>query len=263
MHTDDVVANHEIADDPLDILYDLMLLDRRPVIFIDVGCNYGIQLMRMARAVAALPKGGRVLGFDPGRAAELLPYSLLRNGLGQQASFYPIAVAEEDGLVEVYGEPGNSLDNHIGDRGDGASLLWIAPSVSLRSVLATICSPRGGTPLYAKIDAQGIDQEILRGAGPYLDQLVFISELTPWVAGKRIDLPAMLGAILRTHIVVDIGPSRDRFNIVTPGGVDSFLDTIYRGAPYWTDILAVPHAFKAKTELVLRHGRGIQRRSKS
>jgi len=240
-HSDDsgAVRNLE-AESPVDQLAELIsiLAEQSPIFFIDVGCNYGVQLCRTARHIASLTDDYRIIGMDPGRAGELIPYTLMKNGLSDKVTFLPVAAWKEAGVVEVFSEEGNSLNNRIVKGNKDVS--WIASALTLSHIFDDL-GPGADQPLFAKIDTQGADLEVLIGARQYLPQLIFVSELVPWACGDRIDIPVFIETLKSTHAAFDLGATRDRCEPIDD--VKAFVKRVYEEAPFWTDFLCVPHRF--------------------
>jgi len=240
-HSDDItaVANMEEGNaiDQLSLFID-QVATRFPIVMVDVGCNYGVQLCRMAHHIKQVTKNFKIIALDPGRAAELLPYTLLKNNIADDVEFIPAAAWKESGVVEVFSEEGNSLNNRIVK--GGATIGWIAPAVTLAQIFDE-CELDPAAPIFAKIDTQGADLEVLLGAGDYLSRLVCVTELTPWACGDRIDVTAFIENLKRSHWIYNLSPLRDICEPVDDSA--EFVKTVYETAPYWTDILCVPRRF--------------------
>ena len=240
----DAVATADLeGSDPIDLLtraIDVIVEQNKIVVAVDVGCNYGIQLCRLAKYICSASRDHKIFALDPGTASALVPFNLLKNNLFFDVEFIRAAASSKIGSLEIYTSDNNSLNDSILQLPD-QKLSWIAAAVTLEFILDSI-KPSVDGPVIVKIDTQGADPEVLLGAGKYLPQLIFISELTPWASAKRVDLSGFLNDLMKTHVLYNL--ATDRSTQVFIADVDTFLDNVYRTAPYWTDILGVPRKFE-------------------
>jgi FkbM family methyltransferase len=129
---------------------------------IDVGANVGA----WSEALARFRGEGRlrVHAFEP--APEVA--ALLRRRLapfGDRIAVNEAAAAEEDGTKELFFRPDNILMSSVLDFRDGATQRIAVPAVRLD----TYASERGIDRVHLlKVDAEGYDMEVLRGAAALL-----------------------------------------------------------------------------------------------
>jgi FkbM family methyltransferase len=146
------VGLHEYAE----MLFVLDFL-RPGDLFLDVGANLGIYTVLAAR------HGGRVVAFEPnGATRRTLRENVRLNAAGERVTIHPFALADYDGASRMNVEiPGSS---HLLQ--DGAAAVGEGPTATvevrrLDSVLESSAEP--GLALL-KVDAEGFDAEVLRGA---------------------------------------------------------------------------------------------------
>jgi FkbM family methyltransferase len=132
-----------------------------PVVF-DVGANKG----RYSAAVLEAMPAARLYAFEPSNAA----FAVLHANLGQRATTIRLALGAENGERTLYGDaPGSELGSLVRRdlRRHGLAVREIE-TVTVRR-LETICHELSVERIdFLKIDAEGNDLDVLRGAGPLL-----------------------------------------------------------------------------------------------
>jgi FkbM family methyltransferase len=178
------VGLHEYAE----MLFVLDFL-RPGDLFLDVGANLGIYTVLAAR------HGGRVVAFEPnGSARRALRQNVSLNSAGDRVTVEPFALADYDGYsrmnVEVQGS------SHLLVRGDEPApeepAADPAPTVEVRRLDSVLESGTQPGLAFLKVDAEGFDAEVLRGAVEFVQRerpvvLVEIgeagTEIRRWLAG--------------------------------------------------------------------------------
>ena len=132
----------------------------------DIGANFGLFTLPAARAVG---DAGRVYAFEPVPAtAEVLADHLRLNRLGDRVELVPCAVSESSGEIELWERgtsPLASVSRHAAERspavpGAGNTERRVVPTVSLDD----FCGARGVSPDIIKLDVEGAEARVLRGA---------------------------------------------------------------------------------------------------
>jgi len=132
----------------------------------DVGANFGLYTLPAARAVGDL---GRVYAFEPALAtAEVLADHLRLNGLDARVEVVPVAVSDASGEVEFW-EQGTSPFASLSRSAAGRSVLLSGraetdPRVVQTTSVDDFCSARGVLPDVVKVDVEGAEAKVLRGA---------------------------------------------------------------------------------------------------
>jgi FkbM family methyltransferase len=126
---------------------------------VDIGANIGVYT---CAAAAHLEKYGHVIAFEPVPAnLDHLNRNVLANGLSGRVTVEAAAVGEKGGQIKIHlarfiGRHSISAANAL-----GASRSISAPMVTLDSYLAAHAV---GDPDIVKIDVEGYDGHVLRGA---------------------------------------------------------------------------------------------------
>jgi FkbM family methyltransferase len=162
-------------------------------LFVDVGAFVG------AYSMVAASQGARVHAFEPSpRNRDPLGRSVLLNGLSGQVTVHPEALADQDGearFTDSFGS-GNRLRGGqaegagAGSRGTGGEGEVVVPVRRLDDVIAT--SAHHDLALL-KIDAEGFDLDVLRGAAAFLSRHDPVLIIEFWQGGTEVQ------AWLREH----------------------------------------------------------------
>lgn len=148
---------------------------------IDIGASVGQYAIMLGAIVGA---GGRVIAFEPERGArELLEQNVRLNNFGRRITVEPFAVCDSDGERTFYSRAGDlmsSLERAGFGRNSGLEDITATTvhTVTLDNYLA---STGLGDPQWLKIDAEGAEIQILRGATRVLKANTnIICELHPY-----------------------------------------------------------------------------------
>lgn len=122
--------------------------------FIDVGANLGYY------TCLALQRGRPVVAFEPQQQnLECLYRNLQVNGW--QAEVFPLALGERPGLLTLYGASGPSASLVKDWAGYSARYQQVVPVSTLDNIVS---SRFGGERLLVKIDVEGAEYQVLKGA---------------------------------------------------------------------------------------------------
>lgn len=139
----------------------------------DIGGHVGLVSMPVSQVLAP---GGRVFAFEPGAAnLRFLRRHLELNGIAN-VEVLPALVGETDGEVAFYEQQGPTGQNSVALRKKSPELYSETrrPQVALDE----FCKARGLAPDVIKIDVEGAELMVLRGAKAVLAQhrpLIFLS----------------------------------------------------------------------------------------
>lgn len=138
-------------------------------IFFDVGANNGLYGL-----IAAAVSGCEVHAFEPHYASYYVTTrNIYLNKLESQMFSYPVAVADQDGFGKLFlssTTAGKSLNNY-GDARPSDDPLWNAmiPQGSVSMSLDSFVEKTGIVPHHVKIDVDGLEPQIIRGAAKLLE----------------------------------------------------------------------------------------------
>jgi FkbM family methyltransferase len=126
---------------------------------IDVGANVGLFTLRFARWVG---DGGRVIAIEPeARNFASLQRRLASSGLGNGVVAIRAVAAEAPGILHLELNPDHPGDHKLASQGEPIT------AVTLDQVLGEHGSPNVA---LIKIDVQGAEMRVLRGAAKVLDR---------------------------------------------------------------------------------------------
>lgn len=139
-------------------------------LFLDIGANIGIYSLYAARA-----RGVQVIAFEP----ESLNYALLNrniflNGLDQKVKAYPMALSDESAFSELHvngfeeGSSCHSFKEKLNFRHERARFDFCQGCFSMRldELIRLNYIP---VPQHIKIDVDGIEHRVLKGADQLLE----------------------------------------------------------------------------------------------
>lgn len=134
-------------------LYDTV----RPAVIVDVGANYGEVLLSTRYG-----DGPTLVAFEPNpRIAACLQESLVANGLS--AVVHEMAVGDRTGRVQLHVDPVWSGKSTVVRPAEG----WKTVDVEVRR-LDDLVTVGTGQDVMVKIDVEGAELDVLRGAGSLL-----------------------------------------------------------------------------------------------
>jgi FkbM family methyltransferase len=168
-------------------------LDRSSVV-LDIGANIGVMTRIFAK------RAGHVHAFEPSPRA----LAMLRLNAPPNATVHPFALGEEEGVVEF--AECEALDmSHIGE-GD------------LQVPVRTVDS-FGLTPDFIKIDVEGFEPQVLRGAAKTLaaGPIVMFEALTPDLLKE---CTSILVAANPGYLVKDMGSGENFLASPVPASMD-------------------------------------------
>jgi FkbM family methyltransferase len=201
---------------------------------LDVGAFVGDVGIRYGNYMRTIGHDGRVYCFDPSLAGELIPYNIELNGLGGYVTYCPYAVSDTAGFLTFYQRQGHS-DSAATSR-DGTEANTIVESIRLSEFVRE----RGIEHAFIKLDTENLEPRILADISAFLQTSGRSPVAFEFHAAQR-EMHPMLMALLRTHILFDIGylPHPFCFRHVTAEGIGRFISEC-GGRPYgYTDVLAI------------------------
>lgn len=199
--------------------------------FIDIGANVGYFTVLAADWVGA---AGRVLAFEPHRElAELVHSSLSVNGFLGRAKIEPLAVTSCSGESTLYQWKRHMAGSSLVDGSRlAASFLDEVEPVSIRTVSLDEYLPSGTVVDVIKIDAEGAEAEILKGARRVFTespQIRIFMEFSPvLLRAAGADPVALIDSMKRLQFKV--------FRVLPDSSIELAQDSLPADGQHW-DIL--------------------------
>lgn len=231
-----------------------------PVNLIYVGINYGFHLLSLTDCIRKNGIAARVVGFDPGRAGELVSASIRLNGMSDAVEFHRLALSNVNGSAVIEEVAGHSEDNKLVNM--SASPLRSSRLVETRRFDDFAAEHGLSGPSVLVVDTQGAEPEIIEGAAGYLDRnpCVLVSEFTPWALGSRMLAQDFLRRLLAFGRVFDLGTLANLGvtagrpvligEEVTEATADAYAARVFRDPPGWSDVMVMPRAEPAASRLL-------------
>jgi FkbM family methyltransferase len=199
---------------------------------IDVGVNYGQDLLLLAAYKRNKGIPGEIIGFEPNRRTyELLSHTFRENGL--EARFEHAALGERSGAMVLQGVKNNSQGmTTIGV--NFPNLFEVVEVKTLDNALAHLLD----APCFLKLDTQGSEWTIMQGGKSFYrkSDLVIRAEYTP-AATLGIDGVALLEHYLDEFVVID---AKTNVMIVAADKA-TFAKRVASTYPYgYTDLYLLP-----------------------
>jgi FkbM family methyltransferase len=145
----------------------------------DVGANIGLY------SVIAAHAGAAVTAYEPGeRARSALERNRLASGLSERIAVSATALSDYDGEASFTTD--RDVSNHLVASGESNAASSIVPVARLDSLLEDSgpAAPSGMSLL--KVDAEGHDLAVLRGASAYLDAVRPVVIVESWAKGLKL-----------------------------------------------------------------------------
>ncbi len=230
-------ASHP-ADRFIEAIVGALTTQGTPMIHLDIGTNYGLDLCHTAKTVFARQADAHVAGFDPGVVRDLVQHNLALNDLAGHVSFFPMAIADKPGFLALYGEQDHSENNRIFNPMKLHTKSSLAAATTIDAYVSALDRPNA--PIFMKVDTQGAEPEVFAGGAQTLaaHPCVIISEFTPWAIETRHDAVAFLARLMASHEVFDL--RHDRSACVPVSDAQAFTAEVKIRPETWADILLLP-----------------------
>ena len=128
------------------------------VVSLDIGAHFGVYAVFMQSI-----SGSKVYSFEPAsESRSILIRTLSLNQCGDRVEVLPLAVSAAPGMTTFYiaGNPVSEANSLVALRSDSSRKGYPVEITSID----VFCAERGISPGFLKIDAEGVELEILRGA---------------------------------------------------------------------------------------------------
>ncbi len=141
------------------------------MVVFDIGASYGIHAIQ---ATAFVTPSGRVYAFEPASAtAAILRDHVSLNGVGDRVEIVEAAVDERPGTVHFWESTISTMASFSkawteADPTSGAASSPVAKTEKRAVSIDSFCRERGVWPDLVKIDVEGAEARVLRGATDFL-----------------------------------------------------------------------------------------------
>jgi FkbM family methyltransferase len=217
-----------------------------PADFVDVGANVGDTAMVVAEAIETLGLDASVYSFEPGPVFDLARANVALNQLNGRATVHNVAASDTPGFVPMQILIGHSESGSVG----GISTHFDLPlgetrfvrAVRLDEFLATLCPSDSARSYLIKIDAEGVDFAVVRGARGLIESgraPIITLEFTPKYNSTADNDAAR--ALLRDYALfnlrgLDCDGHFDRFDLVSPDDFSQWVEDVAASPHGWVDV---------------------------
>ncbi|MCO6419440.1 FkbM family methyltransferase [Siccirubricoccus sp. KC 17139] len=157
---------------------------------VEVGSNMGYHTLAMAEAIGA---AGHIHAFEANPVVlPLLRATIAVNGFAPRVTLHPEAALDTAGMVEFTSDPEHIGSGHLAVLGEGTNY---SRRVSVKAVTLDEALQRRGPLDLLRMDAEGTEPQVLRGAATLLresPELVIVTEWSAPMMAARSDLGAMI-----------------------------------------------------------------------
>jgi FkbM family methyltransferase len=249
------VESWKCGDDVLKLMVAAFACKHPESHFIDVGAQYGTLTMTIATFVRSLGKQVEIFAFECGVTRHLAGANFRNNGF-PEIRYYPSAVGPVDGYVTVHRDLFHSEGNRIG----AAMSSWERGSTDdlVKCVRLDRLFDEGvlGKPCVLKIDTEGAEPAVIRGANRYIKQTpcALMMEFTPSGFGATIGerSPAnFLTDLSDKFHVFDAGVHHVKARYIRPHEFEALSLEVAASAERWTDLVLLDRRSEA-CELILK-----------
>jgi FkbM family methyltransferase len=212
--------------------------------FVDVGANVGDTAMGVSEAIETLGLNTHVHSFEPGPIFDLARANIALNQLDERISLHRVAASDSIGYLPMHIMVGHTESGSVG----GISAHYDIPVGETRFVRAARLDaflPDDGRSYCIKIDAEGVDFAVIRGAAGLIASgraPILTLEFTP-----KYNLPADMDtarSLLTDYAMfnlrgIDHAGHFDCFDPVSAEEFDAWVAAVAASPHGWTDVAYV------------------------
>lgn len=186
-------------------LYPHLAQQLHPTVVVDVGANYGFTAAVFARH---FPDAELLLIEPDPKLSHYIRVNMRANAILHYRLIQAVCGDKHGGTTAFGVNPGSSQDNRVHSLPGWRSVQ--APTITLSQVL----SPYHDASVFIKVDTQGFETQVFKGAEAYLmrsNQWFIKSEFAPnWLESQGNSPEALLANLIENYLVVE-APARTRF----------------------------------------------------
>lgn len=223
--------------------------------FVDVGANVGDTAMAAAETIEVLNLDGHVHSFEPGPVFELARANVSLNRLGHRITVYNVAASDTSGYAPMQILIGHTESGSLG----GISAHYDLPLGETRFVSTVRLDeflPNDGRSFLIKIDAEGVDFSVIRGAKGLIESRrapIMTLEFTPkYNSPEDIETARGLfqGYALFNLRGLNADAYFDRFDMINADHFDSWMADVAASPAGWADVAFISRELLATDALV-------------
>ena len=215
-----------------------------PADFVDVGANVGDTAVAAAELIELLGINSAVHSLEPGPVFELARANVALNQLDHRAVVHNVAATDVSGYLPMQILIGHTESGSLGN----ISSLYNLPLGETRFVRAVRLDeflPADGRPYLIKIDAEGVDFAVVRGARALIDSgraPIVTLEFTPKY-NSAADLETAR-ELLRNYALfnlrgLDLQGFFDHFDLVPENSFKTWTEAVAACPHGWTDVVFI------------------------
>ncbi len=200
----------------------------------DVGSNYGQDLLLIAKYLRDCNLSGSIVGYEPnGRVVTLLPHTFGQNAF--DVEFVHSAIGAKAGSMILKGKIGNSEDMRIVTH-DNPDTYEVVEVRTLDDEVRRL--KLEGKPIFAKIDTQGAEWLVFQGASKFVQnpKLLIRTEFTPLMTFGISGQELLKFYLDRFHVI----DSQTGKRISEPNRVEFCSDVENNYGMHYTDLYLIP-----------------------
>lgn len=233
------------------------------VTMLDVGANIGYSAVPCAKFMQRFGRANPIHCFEPGLAADLLPANIELNRVGGIVHAHRLAVSDRAVPMAFNSVLGHSVCDSVNDfRKHYPHMVQAMTRIVSATTIDHFVRERGiGGALFLKVDAEGHDWQVLRGARACFERgqvAAAIVEFVPHYLKEFITPDQMLIDLAQRHHLVSIlalekghqwkaNPLPD-----DEAGLRAFATAVARSPLRYTDIVAIGRHVPDAPRLVQR-----------
>lgn len=214
---------------------------------VDVGSQYGVFSLVLAKYIKTSGHVNKIYAFDCGNAGKLTDRNIKLNQLDNIIKFEYKAVSNVSAPHLVYYDSEHSEDNHIVRRAFVNLPSYIVEGITLDDYFKN--NNTSTRNLMIKIDTQGVEPLIFEGMKTILVGIdpppVIIFEFVPWVCKSIKDPLQFLNSLPEQYTLFDLNPAtydkngKNMLRHVNKTDFDTFVIEITKKDSQSTDLLLV------------------------